>query len=336
VQEEENEVDLSLLPEKEKNKIFNQRTRDAKKATNKANREATKAAAKALRETTVAAAKEARKTRKSKAQSSPLHLTETSIASPSQNPRKHDSSIAQFSVSRLQQLASSSLMDSAGGALHIQEFFFSGSLLSTDAYYLQQKAFPKERVDMKAFLEMVCIFSYLFNASCWKCSSFAMNFILNVVFNVQYKSDKARAFKGEQSTAGRVDLMIVDIPEGLPIPMVSSPPTSVPQWNSEDKNFLPILFTLRSSLVHDNGVLLLFHKDDPKFRASIRGFAKAYHFSIMKDWTGINRLPITSARQECHNRHFLMKITVRTSFSSGPPPASAFIPRTGFYHPRTW
>jgi hypothetical protein len=46
-------------------------------------------------------------------------------------------------------------MDFGGGALHIQEFFFSGSLLSTDAYYLQQKAFPKEMVDMKAFLEML-------------------------------------------------------------------------------------------------------------------------------------------------------------------------------------
>jgi hypothetical protein len=119
-------------------------------------------------------------------------------------------------------------MDSARGALHIQEFFFSGSLLSIDAYYLQQKVFPKEWVDMKAFLEMVCIFSYLFNASCWKCSSFAMNFILNVVCNVQYKSDKARAFKGMQGTAGGVDLIILDIPKGLLVPMVSSPPTSVP------------------------------------------------------------------------------------------------------------
>jgi hypothetical protein len=136
VQEEENEVDLSLLPEKEKNKILNQRTRDAKKAMDKADREATRATAKALKKTTVVAMKEARKTGKSKAQSSLLHLTETSIASPSQNPLKRDSSIAQLSVSRLQQLESPSLMDSAGGALHVQEFFFSGSLLSTDAYYL--------------------------------------------------------------------------------------------------------------------------------------------------------------------------------------------------------
>jgi hypothetical protein len=51
-------------------------------------------------------------------------------------------------------------MDFAGGALHVQEFFFFGSFLSTDAYYVQKQAFPNEWVDMKAFLELVCIFSY--------------------------------------------------------------------------------------------------------------------------------------------------------------------------------
>jgi hypothetical protein len=90
--------------------------------------------------------------------------------------------------------------------------------------------------------------------------------------------------------------MIVDIPEGLPVPMVSSPPTSVPRWNSDDKNFLSIWFDIGNSLIHDNGVLLLFHKDDLQLRADIRGYSKAYHFSIFKEWTGINCLPITSAR----------------------------------------
>jgi hypothetical protein len=88
----------------------------------------------------------------------------------------------------------------------------------------------------------------------------------------------------------------VDIPEGLPILMVSTPHTSVPEWNSEDKNFLPMVFDFGISLVHDNGVLLLFHKDDLKLRADIRGYAKAYHFKILKEWTGINRLPLTNAR----------------------------------------
>jgi hypothetical protein len=50
-------------------------------------------------------------------------------------------------------------MDSARGTLYVQEFFFSGSLLPTDAYYMEHKALPKEWIDMKAFLKMVCIFS---------------------------------------------------------------------------------------------------------------------------------------------------------------------------------
>jgi hypothetical protein len=54
-----------------------------------------------------------------------------------------------------------------------------------------------------------------------------MSIILNIVCNVQHKSDKACAFKGVEGTTGGIDLMIVDIPEGLLVPMVSSPPTSI-------------------------------------------------------------------------------------------------------------
>jgi hypothetical protein len=61
-----------------------------------------------------------------------------------------------------------------------------------------------------------------------------MHFILKVVCDVQYKFDKACTFRGMQATVGGIDLMIVDIPKGLPVSMVSSPPTSVPDWNSEE------------------------------------------------------------------------------------------------------
>jgi hypothetical protein len=90
--------------------------------------------------------------------------------------------------------------------------------------------------------------------------------------------------------------MNVYIPKGLPVPMISSPPTSVPEWNSDDKNFLAMVFDIGSSLVYDNGVLLLLHKDDLKLRVDIRGYSKAYHFSILKEWIEINRLPITNAK----------------------------------------
>jgi len=57
-----------------------------------------------------------------------------------------------------------------------------------------------------------------------------------------------------------------------------------------------MVFAMGSSLVHDNGVLLFFHKDDLQVRADIRGSTNVYHWKILKEWTGINCLPLTSAR----------------------------------------
>ena len=89
-----------------------------------------------------------------------------------------------------------------------------------------------------------------------------MSIILNVVFNMQHKSYKACAFKGMQGIAGGVDLMIVDIPKGLPVSMVSFLPTFVSEWNTMIKNFLAMVFDFGSSLVHDNGMLLFQYKDN--------------------------------------------------------------------------
>jgi hypothetical protein len=167
--EDEVEVDINLLPKKEKNKILKQRERDAKKAEDKEEREAQKAKDKEERDAKKAKDKEDREAKKgeragkSKAVGSPnfpLLLIEASTATPSQNPHKRDASVAQLSMSRLHQITSPALMDSAGGALHVQEFHFSGSLLSTDAYFMEHNAFPKKWMDMKAFLEKVFLFSW--------------------------------------------------------------------------------------------------------------------------------------------------------------------------------
>jgi hypothetical protein len=85
VLEEENEVVLSLLPKKEKNKILNQRARDAKKAMEKVEKEAKRASDRALREANTAAEKEAKKAEKSGKSKTiilPFLLTQTSTRSP--------------------------------------------------------------------------------------------------------------------------------------------------------------------------------------------------------------------------------------------------------------
>ena len=123
-----------------------------------------------------------------------------------------------------------------------------------------------------------------------------MNFILNVVYCMYYKSNKACAFRGEKGIVGGVDFVIVDIPEGLPVPKVSFPLISVLEWNLEDKNFLAMVFDFGSFFFHDSEVFLFFYKDDLKLQVDIRGSTRAYHFKILHEWTGINHLPITIAK----------------------------------------
>ena len=123
-----------------------------------------------------------------------------------------------------------------------------------------------------------------------------MSIILKYHCHVQHKSEKARAFQGVQGASAGVDLMILDIPEGLPVPMVSDPASSVPEWNKLPERFVETIFEFASGLVHDNGVLLLFHLDDLQMKADIRGCLKAYHFSLFKEFMGVNCLQLISAR----------------------------------------
>jgi hypothetical protein len=117
---------------------------------------------------------------------------------------------------------------------------------------------------------------------------------LNFLCFLQHKSDKARAFRGVLHASTGIDLMIMDISEGLHVPMVFSSATSVPKWNKLGDGFLQMIFYFASGLVHDNGVLLLFHLDNLQMKADIRGFIKAYHFSLFKEFLEVNHLQLTS------------------------------------------
>jgi hypothetical protein len=57
-----------------------------------------------------------------------------------------------------------------------------------------------------------------------------------------------------------------------------------------------MVFDFANGLVHDSRVLLLFHPDDLQMRADIRGCMKAYHFSLFKEFMGMNHLQLSNAR----------------------------------------
>jgi hypothetical protein len=90
--------------------------------------------------------------------------------------------------------------------------------------------------------------------------------------------------------------MIFDIPKNLPIPNMSSLPSSIPDWNQMHKDLLVSVFDFAGRHVHDDGILLLFLPDDLKLKATLQGYMEAYHFLVYQEWMGVNQLRLTSAR----------------------------------------
>jgi hypothetical protein len=95
-----------------------------------------------------------------------------------------------------------------------------------------------------------------------------------------------------------VDLIILDIPENLPMPNLSSPATSVPPWNTLQVGFLDHVFDFASVHVQDRGAILLFFPDNLELKAMLRGYMTTYSFVLFREWMGINRLRMTSVRDK--------------------------------------
>ena len=157
MQEDEIEVDISLLSEKEKNKILIQRARDMERAKAKVEREAKKAKDKAMKvaERQLKKVGRSKKSQVGDASSPALVVPEASTGSMSQNPRKRDSSFVQLSASRLQQCTSPAFQDCSGGTLHLNELFLCTSLDVVMSYFEEHHAFLKEWLEMQAFFEKV-------------------------------------------------------------------------------------------------------------------------------------------------------------------------------------
>ena len=91
-----------------------------------------------------------------------------------------------------------------------------------------------------------------------------------------------------------IDLIIADIPENLPVPSVSNPPSVVPPWNSRDPEYVVSIFEFASHYLQNDGALLLIHNNDRKLTADIFDQAETYDFVMHKDWWGINDLELAS------------------------------------------
>lgn len=65
-------------------------------------------------------------------------------------------------------------------------------------------------------------------------------------------------FHGNHVTQPSVDLVIADIPEGLPVPGLSDPDHTIPPWNAKNLDSIQSIFSFCKKYLHDDGALLVF------------------------------------------------------------------------------
>ena len=98
-----------------------------------------------------------------------------------------------------------------------------------------------------------------------------------------------------------VDLVIVEYPDGLPIPSLSNPPSQVPSWNVFHPNDLKVMMSFTIQYLHNDDAFLLFYLDSTVVKKEIFGYFKNSHFKVQEEWTIINCLHLANPLNQAKN-----------------------------------
>lgn len=123
---------------------------------------------------------------------------------------------------------------------------------------------------------------------------------------------------------GLADLIIIDIPEGLPVPGISDE-DEIPDWNSRGDNYLAAVFGFVKLVLQDQGCVIIIHPDDNgEIEDEIRDFHQVVELKSERSWTGINRLLLGSAKisgmTTCFFKVQLLTLSSNNSFEFRPTP----------------
>lgn len=94
------------------------------------------------------------------------------------------------------------------------------------------------------------------------------------------------------------DLIVADIPDGLPVPNVSEPPSHVPTWNLlNEEKMIELIFEFALEYIHDDGAILLFHPENGKVKKFTLEHADTCGFRLLDSWMGVNELKLSSYKK---------------------------------------
>lgn len=98
-------------------------------------------------------------------------------------------------------------------------------------------------------------------------------------------------FNGIPSSRPSVDLVVADLPKGLPGPGLSGHADAIPSWNEKSATFTNSVFFFCKKFLHDDGALLVFQPLES--RRDLLGYMKAANLEIAFFWTCYNTMVLS-------------------------------------------
>jgi hypothetical protein len=111
------------------------------------------------------------------------------------------------------------------------------------------------------------------------------------------RGKRCRVFGEDTAKSSCVDLVLADVPDNLPVPGVSIPDDIVPAWNTRPRDYFKNVFQFADEFLHDDGAVFVIYSDDnDQTRKEIESYFPAFGFKVFREWTGVNRMCLKSAR----------------------------------------
>jgi hypothetical protein len=111
---------------------------------------------------------------------------------------------------------------------------------------------------------------------------------------MQHQGRRSHRHNGFVNAKATLDLIIVDVPEDLPVPTVSDPADVVPPWNQSADSLLKAVFVFVEDCLHDDGAIIVIHPFEVDAKSTILGYYVEYGFETRKEWLCMNRLHLYS------------------------------------------
>jgi hypothetical protein len=128
---------------------------------------------------------------------------------------------------------------------------------------------------------------------------------------VQHQGARSHRRNGVVNAKATLDLIIVDVPKDLPIPIVSEPADVVPPWNQSADSLLEAIFVFAKDYLQDDGAMIVIHPFQVDAKSTILGYCVEYGFETRKEWLCMNRLHLYSPL----NRTLTVSSLPKSSFS---------------------